>query len=306
VNTNWDNHDLDLEQVTYAARDAYASLQIYHTLTSVPMPQPVTKSTSAGTLVTVFSRDRSVPIAYGFISPVHLSNYNGINVTKTRILVQITDILVPSYELPSKLLPPDTNRVLSAFGEPPFTLLCHSKHLQTHVGKLIVPSNSGLSHANRDENFSPPCDDNDYLANVQQDYSTIDSPTHDSTIHASTDNPWDQDIDANSSVEQNPAQAERDPESERFGRLTLEDLSGPIFIEDVVRSRVLGDVWHLMHQFAIPVHHGLRRPFSRALRDAILLPNSEDKAAILPVLEKRDTTYEEMVLFHSAYIHCQV
>lgn len=54
------------------------------------------------------------------------------------------------------------------------------------------------------------------------------------------------------------------------------------------------------------MHHGLRRPFARALRDALLIPDEEDKAAITPILEKRETTYDDMVLFHSSYVHRRV
>jgi hypothetical protein len=39
-----------------------------------------------------------------------------------------------------------------------------------------------------------------------------------------------------------------------------------------------------MHQFTISIHHGIRRPFARALRDAMLMPDPDDKLAILLVL----------------------
>ncbi|CDO73771.1 hypothetical protein BN946_scf185015.g99 [Trametes cinnabarina] len=61
-------------------------------------------------------------------------------------------------------------------------------------------------------------------------------------------------------------------------------------------SRVLGDIFHLHHQFPISQHHGLRRPFSRALSAAIFIPDSDDKAAVEAVLQQRGTTYNSKLL----------
>ena len=59
---------------------------------------------------------------------------------------------------------------------------------------------------------------------------------------------------------------------------------------------VLGEIWHLMDQFKISIHHGLCCPFARAFRDALLLPDPENKAAVEQVLEKCNTTFAEKVL----------
>ncbi|KAG1773608.1 hypothetical protein EV702DRAFT_1200931 [Suillus placidus] len=63
-----------------------------------------------------------------------------------------------------------------------------------------------------------------------------------------------------------------------------------------------GDIWHLMDQFKISLHHGLRRPFSRALRDAIFLLDPEDCAAVEKVLEMKNTSFQQMVLTHSDWV----
>jgi hypothetical protein len=73
-----------------------------------------------------------------------------------------------------------------------------------------------------------------------------------------------------------------------------------------IRSRVLGDIWHLMDQFKISVHHGLRRPFGRALRDAFFIPNPDDKAEVGNVLSTRQTTYECMVLTKPEWVWSRV
>jgi hypothetical protein len=73
-----------------------------------------------------------------------------------------------------------------------------------------------------------------------------------------------------------------------------------------IRSRVLGDVWHLMDQFKISLHHGLRRPFARALRDALLIPDASDKAAVSHVLDTLHTTYDLMVLTNAEWVWARV
>ena len=64
----------------------------------------------------------------------------------------------------------------------------------------------------------------------------------------------------------------------------------------VLRSQVLGDIFHLMHQFPISMRHGLCRPFARALRDAFFIPDAEDKEAIETFLASWHVTWQTM--FH--------
>ena len=74
----------------------------------------------------------------------------------------------------------------------------------------------------------------------------------------------------------------------------------------VVRTRVLGDIWHVFHQFPISLHHGLRRPFARALSRAFFIPNQEDKHAVDEVLRQQNTTYEAKLRSNPAYIRKRV
>jgi hypothetical protein len=73
-----------------------------------------------------------------------------------------------------------------------------------------------------------------------------------------------------------------------------------------IRSRILGDVWHLMDQFKISLHHGLRCPFARALRDALLIPDASDKAAVSRVLDTLHTSYGLMVLTNAEWVWAHV
>jgi hypothetical protein len=69
-----------------------------------------------------------------------------------------------------------------------------------------------------------------------------------------------------------------------------------------IRSRVLMDVWHAMAQIKISKEHGCRRPFARALRDAIFVPDGEDKMHISSYLESMGTSWEEVLRFNACWL----
>ncbi|XP_006454870.1 hypothetical protein AGABI2DRAFT_114604 [Agaricus bisporus var. bisporus H97] len=52
------------------------------------------------------------------------------------------------------------------------------------------------------------------------------------------------------------------------------------WLNQPIRSRVLKDVWHVFHMFYLSVTHGLQKQFTRELRDAIFIPDKEDRIRI--------------------------
>lgn len=106
-------------------------------------------------------------------------------------------------------------------------------------------------------------------------------------------------LDPNS--EQNETGTERDPQAEIQAK-ALANLATALITNNAICSCVLGDIWHLMDQFKISVHHGLRRPFARALRDALLLPDEDDKAAVEQVLAQKNVTFDQMVLWQPDWV----
>jgi hypothetical protein len=70
----------------------------------------------------------------------------------------------------------------------------------------------------------------------------------------------------------------------------------------VLRSRVLGDIWHLMDQFPILTHHALRAPFARALRDALFVFDPEDKVVLENFLKTKNSSWNEALSYHSDWL----
>jgi hypothetical protein len=69
---------------------------------------------------------------------------------------------------------------------------------------------------------------------------------------------------------------------------------------------IKGDIWHLFHQFPISLHHGLRRPFARALSAAIFLTDVNDKRAVTEILARQNVSYDAKLISKSEWILTRV
>jgi hypothetical protein len=61
-----------------------------------------------------------------------------------------------------------------------------------------------------------------------------------------------------------------------------------------------------MDALPISLHHGLRRPFARALRDAFFLVDLEDKASLEAFFATKGVTWESMVRNHPSWLYQRV
>ncbi|KAG1878532.1 hypothetical protein C8R48DRAFT_768098 [Suillus tomentosus] len=277
VSTKWDDPVLSPEQEKYAALDVYAASAIFESFSAIPSCGPVTLSMPVGIQVQLMSRNGGLAVAYGHIARHQPKQLDGVNVSKTRIVITVTAILVPAYLVRADLRPNHQETpILNLATKSPFPLLCYQRDLRTCIrtsettpqnSTTILPSSPYEPH------------DSPYL---QVDEIEDLEPTTDLDLAS-------------------------DAEKDLHGLSQIESLaelvSRNVTIEsNEVRSRVLGDIWHLMDQFKISIHHGLRRPFSRALQDAIFLPDPVDLAAVKEVLKKRNTCFRQMVLTNSDWV----
>jgi len=131
---------------------------------------------------------------------------------------------------------------------------------------------------------------------------TIPENTDNSALDSNPDQPWftGANDDTVTADEQKPENSFRDPQGQVKALAILEQVTQST--KDVIRSRVLGDIWHLMHQFPISQGHGLRRPFARALRNAFFQYDPEDKANMESFLESRGLTWDYMLKSHPEWI----
>jgi hypothetical protein len=277
--TDWSNPNLGPKQVEYAVLDVYASWAIYEALCLVKSGAPVTSDTLPGTFVKLLSRDRQAAVAYGFIAPGCPSKFQDVNVTKTRVIVNITLVKVPGYLIRPELLKSKEEHSLSSLGLPtPFGLLCQSRDLQRCV-------DDEYQHAHASA-LSGPLPPQPFIPSQVHDITVDEEPfsiTGDTWVIGEAAQPGEQELQESQA---DPAANVRGQQLDKLHRLPLLDVK--------IRSRVLGDIYHLMAMFKISVHHGLRRPFARVLRDAIFIPDEEDKAMVSRVLKGKHVEFEEM------------
>ncbi|KAG6826090.1 hypothetical protein H0H92_001158 [Tricholoma furcatifolium] len=130
-----------------------------------------------------------------------------------------------------------------------------------------------------------------------------DDPVTDLVDDAEIEN-WLNDLSFDAEKEESPLNA---PSDEVGVSRAQEIIPATVtFANTEVHSHVWLDVWHLMNQLKISLHHGLRRPFFCALRDALFIPDADDKAAVEAVLKKQNDTWDQMVLWRPAWIWSRV
>ncbi|KAF8836745.1 hypothetical protein BDN67DRAFT_1005294 [Paxillus ammoniavirescens] len=87
-----------------------------------------------------------------------------------------------------------------------------------------------------------------------------------------------------------------------ISQMIINGLQYDVQSQSLTHSRFKGDIWHLFHQFNIPLSHGLRRPFARALSAAIFLTDSDDKHAVEEVLNHKGISYASKLKSHPQWI----
>ncbi|KAK0451981.1 uncharacterized protein EV420DRAFT_1645916 [Desarmillaria tabescens] len=240
VSTAWDNPVLTPEQEMYAALDVFAIHSIYDTFTHLSIGGPITNATVGGTIVKLLSHDQCSTVAYGIIAPDRPTKFAGVNVSKTRTVVNVTRVLASGYLMWAKLSSSHHEVLLSSLGTTcPFQILCCTRDLRICTGKDITEAQLA---------------ENSYTSTG--DPITLENPTDHMLTYSEglADNGEDYDPKLETIVDEAKWNS-------RDEGISLEETFSLILGDERVRSQVLGDTWHLMDMFKISVHHGLRRAF---------------------------------------------
>ncbi|KAH8068402.1 hypothetical protein BXZ70DRAFT_1069038 [Cristinia sonorae] len=363
ISRSWENATLSADQIEYAALDAFASWSVFTALQATETGHPVDVQTRSGTLVSLMSADHARVVAHGHIALDRPDKFNGVNVTKTRVVVTVTSVIVPGHMVSAELQPTKVAKPLCDFPSPPFNLLCRSSHLRTRAASALPsapseragPSSDLISSSSCSSLLSVPqtiildqtldsggvtqndvrssCDNDKFvtsnnqatcpsnqlppepqsqqsqmngtsdeiLAALQRASASESEPPIPLSSRDMSSTPWYDGLDLADPKEQDPASSVPDMQSQATAQ-ALRTHHTSATLAEVTRSRVLGDIWHLMNQFPVSMRHGLRRPFARALRDAMFIPDPEDKAAMEAVLNPRGVVWENMVRYHSSWV----
>ena len=303
----WDDPTLSAEYEAYAALDVYAAWAVFQSLFNNPINDTTISITTPGTRVRLVTRNGSLSVAYGYISHNQPKHFNGVKVTSGRIVVTLDSIIIPAYRVRAELLSAHQDIPLSAIGSQlPFSILCCIRDLRAS------PINHGLSGGQKGQSLPLIPSGSLQHAEPKSLASGDGDPTESNSHQLECDRC---DVVCNCEIlssescqydpnsEQSITSAEKDSGSLQKAQALDKMMIGMHGSEqNVIRSRVLGDIWHLMNQFKISVHHGLRRPFSRALRDALFIPDPEDVANVERVLQMKDMTFKNAVLYFSDWV----
>lgn len=298
TSTVWEDHNLPPKYIEYAALDAWASWKIYQELLTLPIPGILPKNSPMGTAVSLWTEDHLQIAAHGFLSDRQLKEASGISLSKaTQTIITVTEVYVPGA-----LLSTHKKASLESFGPPPFQIVCQWRHLQSR------------DSAKHDSVSNNPHDQADpglriLTAEEERDYRIMEK-NHGALNQLGDTTKADSHNDSNdlNEIYSDPPVLDtysKDPESEQTGTQLLSAITPP----DATRiySRVLKDLWHLMHMIVPPANHGLRHAFSTAFRDILLVPDDDDKKRISNYAVEKGTTFEKLVRSKPQWVwaHCK-
>lgn len=296
LSNQWENENLTSEQISYAARDAYISLILYHELSKIPVPSPLPAQPNAGLPIQIYQDDSTRLIAYGRTVDHTPSDFHGITLNKHRVVVEITTVLVPGAKLSIH-----KSSELRAFGPAPFNVVVRRSRVKVAASIPLSESTPAITNTptaspSTITSIQPPVafdtiNGADDVANLapSPDQVPLTELMHDAQM---------EDSELQGPSRSNQSRYEIDPSSRKEG----EDIFGTLSTvwPSVMRSRVLKDPFHVFKMFYISRAHGLRFDFMNALRDAIFIPNVEDRRRI----EAWGATLSPQIMFEDLKKQC--
>ncbi|KAJ3818485.1 hypothetical protein F5880DRAFT_1491296 [Lentinula raphanica] len=289
---------LSPSQVEYAARDAYASLLLFHKINGIPLPAPVSTETPPDTPLIILSDDQKKVIARGFLSSSKdINNFDGIHITSTRAIIRITEVLIPGAVLKAH------KKALSDFGSVPFNAVSFLSHL--HIGSHPAQALSSQSCPSVQSAPSRPSASQSAMSNGSDPTSADENDGNSDALgHLINTTLLEDGLSPTSAT---VGEAEYDENSAETGRMNL----GPQNLEqesfaNIIRSRVLKDPFHVFNMIYISRTHALRIPFAQALRDAIFIPHPEDKRRTSDWLCSKGLTWDFMLQFKARWLWLHV
>lgn len=226
----------------------------------------------------LYQEDQTTIIAQGLISLLISKYFNGIHILPTHIIIDITKVFVPAA-----IVTTHHKQLLSAFGSPPFSLVCLKSCLKSYVsGFLEVDIDCGISTNILNLPVSGKllpvisdalamADDSDtHLLGASANMEVVNISFYNDAFNAACS-----DIStADGAFNPNGVDALKTILKE------LEDLPWP----EEICSGVLKDIFHVFQMIWISKSHGLQVTFAQILCDAIFLPDLEDKWCIISFL----------------------
>ncbi|KAJ3964742.1 hypothetical protein EV361DRAFT_976393 [Lentinula raphanica] len=187
-------------------------------------------------------------------------------ITDLRCVIEVQQVYVPGAVISTH-----RKQALESFGSPPFHTVCLKSHLRI-ANSIPFGQTSTVASA------PPPPP---HIPSAQSDLSSSTSAFIDDTSDESIGGSLLDNIDSPSQDSEKSTLTDYavDLESKAEGDEVLRRAALAPWVTDM-RSHVKKDPFHVFNMFYISVAHGLWVDFSRALRDAIFIPDPADQKRI--------------------------
>ena len=289
----WENRELTEAQINYAACDVYVSLLLYNELSKFSIPRALSTKPPASAPILLYHTDNTLVIAYGRLSaPSNISEIDGIRLSARTVLLEVTEVLVPAA-----IISTHNKRALKDFGHPPFQLVALRSHVFHFDGFVFGMQNlepRGPTAVRAMKAQVQPA----ITTGIVPDEDGVDESTGLGDILRSEVQGLDEgEGNLDSEHATTIVTAEPDVSSRSHGTTELSKVEPPTPEWDkTIRSRVLKDVFHVFNMLRLSTGHGLRKEFTRALRDAIFISDPEDRVRISAWAARQNppTTFEQL------------
>ncbi|CAK5266047.1 unnamed protein product [Mycena citricolor] len=267
LSSMWDSETLTEAQIKYAALDVHACRCIYDVLVQIPLPIPLPKTAPVGTDVLLFSEDRTCLVARGTISALSGRYQERVMITASQCIVCVLEVVVPGALFKSG----KKEIALEAMGSVPFDVIWRRSHIRLQAASNIpslprVPSARPIAPMGTNKLSDEAVGASAGQSNLVETLREVDKPSE--SIERAPFNPNSHAVDAESAAQ---------------GNTILNEVIQWKEWRTEIRSRVLKDPFHLFNMFYISAGHSLRPEFARAFRDALFLPDPQDKAKIVDI-----------------------
>ena len=283
--SDWDAPQLSNEQIQYAALDAWVALQILEILEDKPtVGQPLKSAAPIGQPVSLYSRKQEVARGHIIQQPAQVTierkdtsrSSITVNVTKTRAVIKIDEVIVPDYILPFYKY---TIQKVQA-GQPTFDILVSLSSLKTsssHI-RLLLPGAKAPDAVMDDVTLiCPPSDGIPSSEEVAESSAALHDDNNDDDDEKLADSEMSNNV---------------------YAQPKLSDA------ELALIASILADIFHVMHKVCrtLSEQHTLHKEFARAFSDTMLVPDKNDKAQVISHLKAKGLTWESVRLSSPAWL----
>jgi len=227
--------------------DTFASLAIFKTLSRLDIPQPLANLLPLMPVL-LYNAENTTVVARGHLSPnLNAQEYDGINISCTCMLVNITEVLVPAT-----IVTTHRWKALQSFGGTPFQVVCLCSHLRSFQELPVALEINSLPPTSQHDTIRPDHqsssqtdDDTDNTDNSESFANLIFNPPDQSEMPTSHNQAEEAEVDAGSAALHDEILGE-----------------GPMEWDNIMHSCVLKDPFHVFNMFYISWHHGLHKEFA--------------------------------------------